>query len=78
MNESSGVLRPVIEEYLQGKCLSTAQVRIMRAYLRQWIAGDWAPCPALSRLRLNIDGLLTHEDVVKWLREAFAEGIDPL
>jgi hypothetical protein len=44
MHEQSGVLRPVIEKYLNGKILDAEEIGIMRAYLLQWILS-----PAWSR-----------------------------
>lgn len=76
MHESSGVLRPVIEDYLHNRPLSYAQIATMRAYLRQWIM---APCwQNVDELRAGIDSLTTREAVHNWLERALDAGIDPL
>lgn len=38
MNETSGVLAPVVRAYLSGARLGERPVAVMRAYLRQWVA----------------------------------------
>ena len=75
MNETTGVLRPVVERYLHGQILTAAEVAVMRAYLRQWIAADW---PGVGKLRARIDTIVTHDDVDAWLDDALDRGIDPL
>jgi hypothetical protein len=77
--ETSGVLAPVIESYLQGQPLNFAQVATMRAYLRQWVmAPGWRPTPALAELRAAVDRIRTRKDIDEWLSDALDEGIDPL
>ena len=76
--ETSGVLRPVVEAYLRGDPLDGRQCAIMRAYLRQWVAGPWAPSGVLAKLRSECDGLTSREAIRAWLSLAVCEGIDPL
>ena len=76
-NETSGLLAPVIGRLVKGHMLDAGDVAIMRAYLRQWIAGPWMG-PTIPQLRADVDRLFTHEDVVRWLERAALEGIDPL
>ena len=79
MNETSGVLRPAIEAYLNGTEMTPEQILAMRAYLRQWIvAGDWAGGPVLGRLRKTVETITSERDVDRWLRLADLVGIDPL
>jgi hypothetical protein len=77
MNETSGVLEPVVRKYLDGSLLSDSEVATMRAYLRQWIAGDFRG-PGIERLRRDVDAIRTHDDVNAWLGMAVEYGIDPL
>lgn len=37
MNETSGVLRPAVEAYLNGTEMTPGQIVAMRGYLRQWV-----------------------------------------
>jgi hypothetical protein len=77
MDETSGVLRPAVEAYLQGAPLSDDQIAALRAYLRQWIAAPWIG-PGIERLRTKVDRLQSREAIEDWLDDALAEGIDPL
>lgn len=77
MNETSGVLRPAVEAYLNHKPMTDAQIAAMRAYLRQWIAGPWAG-PRIEELRESVDGLTSRRAIVRWLDLAMDEDIDPL
>jgi hypothetical protein len=83
MHETSGVLRPAVEAYLQGKALSPPQIATLRAYFRQWIMSpvwDQNPHgnPGLAQLRAGIDGLTSRAAISLWLHKAVEEGIDPL
>jgi hypothetical protein len=77
MNETSGVLEPVVRKYLEGAELSTGEVGTMRAYLRQWMAGDFHG-PEIEWLRLDVYDIRTTVDLRAWLARAFDAGIDPL
>jgi hypothetical protein len=77
MHETSGVLRPVVEDYLNGRPLTPRQVATMRAYLRQWINGPWKG-PMIDVLRTQIEEITSREDIHIWLDRALHEGIDPL
>jgi len=75
MNETSGVLRPVVEAYLKGGNLNPEQIVTMRAYLRQWImAPAWR---GVENLRRSVDNIRTQADLDHWLDRALNEGIDP-
>jgi hypothetical protein len=84
MYEQSGVLRPVVEAYLNDKPLDERGMATMRAYLRQWIMADvWnhapgGPSAELTALRDRVDGLTTQEAIHKWIYDALEIGIDPL
>jgi hypothetical protein len=76
-NEQSGVLAPVVRAYLNGVPLSMMQIKIMRAYLRQWIAGDFRG-PGIESLRRRVETISTNGDLKAWLDDALELGIDPL
>lgn len=86
-NETSGVLRPVVEAYLAGQPLNAMQIAAMRAYLRQWVkAAVWDRNPhatedsrlTLTYLRWRVDELNDRQAIAAWLHEANASGLDPL
>jgi hypothetical protein len=76
-NETSGVLAPVVRKYVAGEELEPLEVGIMRAYLRQWVAGDFYG-PGVERLRADVDRIRTTADVHAWLDDALELGVDPL
>jgi hypothetical protein len=78
MNETSGVLEPVVRKYLEGGELSTDEVQTMRAYLRQWIWADGFVGPDVDRLRAGVAHLYNTGDLRAWLDRALNAGIDPL
>ena len=78
MNETSGVLRPVVEKYLHGSELTPLEVNIMRAYLRQWIMAPVWRGPEIDGLRDMIDSLHSTAQIRTWLERALEAGIDPL
>jgi len=78
MHETSGVLRPAVEAYLNGRPLTPQQVATMRAYLRQWIAAPTWRGTNIDLLRATVDSLSTRADIRSWLEVAEREGIDPL
>jgi hypothetical protein len=79
MHETSGVLAPVIEAYLQGRDLTPSQLAIMRLYLHQWIdAPVWSADGDIEALRQSVDQIATRADLERWLDKALDLGIDPL
>jgi hypothetical protein len=87
MYETSGVLAPVVKAYLEDRPLSEADIRILKAYLRQWIfSGVWDRNPTmddegrrdLTRLRVAAALIRTRKDVDRWIDEAIGFGVDPL
>jgi hypothetical protein len=77
-HETSGVLRPAVEAYLNGGPMTPEQLRVMRAYLRQWIKnGPWVG-PTIPKLLFDINFLFSRRDIERWLNAALQEGIDPL
>lgn len=77
MSEASGVLRPAIEAYLAGGEMKIEHIVAMRAYLRQWINGDFQGW-RVSELRREVE-LLTHRsEIARWPDHALDVGIDPL
>lgn len=77
MNETSGVLRPAIEAYLTGGDMKTEHIVAMRAYLRQWINGDFQGW-RVAELRREVDLLTNRAEITRWLAHAADLGIDPL
>jgi hypothetical protein len=77
MYETSGVLRPAVEAYLNRSPMTAAQIAAMRAYLRQWMAAPWQG-PGIDLLRQAVDGLHTQADLHRWFADAFDQSIDPL
>jgi hypothetical protein len=76
MNETSGALEPVVNDYLNGRPLTDRQVATMRAYLRQWISYEgW---DGVELLRVEVDDLLSSKDIQRWLDDALLLGLDPL
>ena len=78
MHETSGVLRPAVEAYLENKELSGEQIAALRAYLRQWIAAPVWHGEDIERLRARIDGLISREAIEAWLFDAEERDIDPI
>ena len=78
MDETSGMLRPVVLAYLRGDDLTVYQVSIIRAYLRQWIAGSRWRGEGIARLRSQLNRMHTRRQVEEWLDLALEQGIDPL
>ena len=83
--ETSGVLKPAVEAYLEGKPPSISEITSLRAYLRQWIFSPvWDENPyvgagnELQGLRDAIDSLTNRAQIETWLRKASDIGIDPL
>ena len=78
MDETSGRLRPVIEDYLHGKDLTPDQIAMMRAYLRQWIEAPGFVGPEISDLRRRVNGLISQDAIDVWIFDAVTAGADPL
>ena len=79
--ETSGVLVPVVEKYLNGRPLSDAEIGVMRAYLRQWVMSPvWAVGfdRELGDLRDRVEKLRTEKEIKRWLWDALDIGMDPL
>ncbi len=77
MYETSGVLRPAIEVYLDGGPMTEAQIAAMRAYLRQWIVAPWKGS-GIADLRRRIEELTSRPTIERWIDDALARDIDPL
>jgi hypothetical protein len=77
MYETSGVLRPAIENYLNNRPMSPENIAAMRAYLRQWINSDFRG-PEIELLRRLVDGLVTVEAIRRWIHLAVNADVDPL
>jgi hypothetical protein len=77
MNEQSGLLEPVVRKYLEGGELAEDEIVIMRAYLHQWMSGDFRG-PGVKRLRSDVEGIDSNASLRSWLDYALDLGIDPL
>jgi hypothetical protein len=75
--ETSGVLEPAVRAYLNRGPMTDAQIAVMRAYLRQWMAGDWLG-PMIDVLRTKVEEITTKADIEDWMEMANRESIDPL
>lgn len=78
MHETSGVLRPAVEAYLNGEPMTDEQIAAMRAYLRQWIAAPVWTGNGVELLRATVDDISCRHGIDVWLDAAMKEGIDPL
>jgi hypothetical protein len=76
MNETSGVLAPVVEKYLNAGELTADELALMRAYLEQWARGFVGPDVAALRARLPL--IRSSADLGRWLADDIDAGIDPL
>jgi len=85
-DETSGVLAPVIEDYLHNR-IKLEDVPVMRAYLRQWTDSPaWDANPdhdnetraELAQLRRTAAAIQTIPNIRTWLAIALDFGIDPL
>jgi hypothetical protein len=87
MWETSGVLRSAVVAYLEGGELGPEHIVALRAYCRQWIMSPvWDKNPHagpeekawLAWMRDDVDELTTRTAIVRWLRQAEEQGMDPL
>ncbi len=76
MYETSGVLRPVVERYLNGETLDDAGIAIMRAYLKQWM--DGGPWKNAAGLGDRVASIASTAALRSWLDDAAEVGIDPM
>lgn len=78
-NETSGVLIAVVTRYLYGLLLNGAEVRIMKAYLAQWVdAPGWIQGDALEALRAQVKRIETEAQLHAAIDAATDLGMDPL
>ena len=79
MHETSGVLRPAVEAYLNAAPMTPQMIAAMRAYLRQWMEeGPWAGDEALAALKAHVKLIHDRDSLECWFDEAMDLGIDPL
>ena len=82
MHETSGVLRPAVEAYLNRQPMTAMQIGVMRAYLRQWIKSPvWdipGPDEDLAKLRRDVETIRSREDIDAWIEAGLEIGHDPL
>jgi hypothetical protein len=78
MHETSGVLRPAVLAYLDGKALTGEHVAALRAYFRQWIGAPHWYGPDIEALREGVNALTSRTAIERWLSLALESGIDQL
>lgn len=88
MQETSGILKPVIEKLLTAPAdLTERDIAILRMYFQQWVDSPaWDANPhenersrqALAELRSKARTLKTFREVKDWIATATREGMDPL
>jgi hypothetical protein len=84
MHETSGVLQPVIERFLNDQRLTDQEVAIFRAYLVRWIDSpvwDQNPHGTGDDLRMLRDAAKVVKNTTEiriWLERAEQFGVDPL
>lgn len=78
MNETSGVLRPAVEAYLENRPLTLTEIAAIRAYLRQWIFAPVWRGTEIDGLRDAIDSLTNQAQIKIWIDRAIEIGADPL
>ena len=78
MDETSGELRSAIEAFLSGGPMKDVQIAVLRAYLRQWIYAPVWRGPAIPNLQRRIANLTNVIAIRAWIKDALAEGLDPL
>ena len=76
-DERNERLRPAIEAYLTGGDMKTEHIVAMRAYLRQWINGDFQGW-RIAELRREVNLLTNRAEITRWLGHAADLEIDPL
>ncbi len=86
-SETSGVLRPVVEAYLNHQPMTPLAIAALRAYCRQWIMADvWDAAPGLddqgkawlAEMRAAVDTLTDRSAIDGWVSRAIDGGLDPL
>ena len=77
MNETTGVLRPAVMAYFEGKPLDPRQAAALRAYLRQWMAAPAWRGPMIDPLRTAVEEIIDRESLDRWITMAEFAGIDP-
>jgi hypothetical protein len=78
MRETSGILRPIIERYLDGESLNSHQLAVMRGYLRQWIYAEGFFGPDVAWLRAHVGDVTDMHTLHIWLERALEAGVCPL
>jgi hypothetical protein len=72
--ETGGALRPAIVHYLNRQVLTDEEIAVIRAYLKQWIEGDF---DGVDKLRASVDAIGSRSAIDRWLYQADQLGIDP-
>jgi hypothetical protein len=78
MYETSGVLRPVVRAYLNGKPMTAKHIAAIRTYLRVWVFAPEFDGDGVEALRQTVDGLASREAIEDWLAMARKEWVSPL
>jgi hypothetical protein len=75
MNETTGVLRPAVEAFLERGKLTGDAIAALRDYFRQWIASPVYAGPAIEELRASVELLDTRRALGEWVRRAAEVGV---
>jgi hypothetical protein len=78
MYDTSGVLRPAVRAYLNGRPMTAKNIAAIRTYLRVWIFAPEFDGEGVEKLRQAVDGLASREAIEEWLAMARKEWISPL
>jgi hypothetical protein len=78
MYETSGIVRPAVKAYLEGKPMTAKDIAAMRTYLTVWIFAPEFVGDGIEALRQAVDGLISREAIEDWLALARKEWISPL
>ena len=77
MSEQSGELARAVKAYLAGR-EHPQDLALVIDYCRYWIDAPAWRGPMIESLRRRIREVRTRQELSAWLKDAVAEGIDPL
>lgn len=78
MNGGRDEIGPIVEDYIDGKRLSTHQVMLLRWYLISFMKGADLKGPIIQTLREEVCYLREHHDADAWIKSATEAGVCPL
>jgi hypothetical protein len=78
MYDASGLVRPAVNAYLNGKPMTAKNIAAMRAYLKVWIFSPEFVGDGVEALRQAVDDLTSRKAIGAWLAMARREWISPV